>query len=102
MGITCNKCNKVGHFVAHCFWWKKQQASAVSTVEEGAEEESHFLGSVSVNEASSWSVDILIKQRVVSFKMDTGAEVTAISGETHKLLGSPQLKKTEKVQPIKP
>ena len=97
MGITCNKCNKVGHFGAHCFWWKKQQAGTVSTVEEGAEEESYFLGSVSVNEASSWSVDIRIKQRVVSVKMDTGAEVTATSGETHKLLGSPQLNKPEKV-----
>lgn len=41
----------------------------------------------------SWLVDIRIKKQIVSFKMDTGAEVTTVSGDTYQSLGEPRLRK---------
>lgn len=64
---------------------------------EGAKIDSSFLGSMSSDGKKSWSVDIRIKQRSVSFKMDTRAEVTAISKDTYESLGEPQLGKPLKV-----
>ena len=52
---------------------------------------------MSSGEKTSWSVDIRIKNRSVSFKMDIGAEVTANSGDTYESLGRPQLGKPNKV-----
>lgn len=61
------------------------------------ETHSSFLDSVTVTEDGSWTVEIRMKQQVISFKMDTGAEVTAIGKETYQLLGEPKLYKPAKI-----
>ena len=38
-----------------------------------------------------------MRQRVITFKIDTGAEVTALSGKTHQLIGKPKLANPSKV-----
>ncbi len=79
-----------------------QSVSSVSTAANSSEEnrscqnclqpESYFIGTMSSDNETSWSVDIQIKQKIVSFKMDTDAEVTAI----YQLLGKPELKSPSK------
>ena len=43
-----------------------------------------FLDTVSSSDGKSWHIIISIQDVDVEFKMDTGAEVTAISAETFK------------------
>ena len=45
----------------------------------------------------SWYIDIQMRQKVITFRTDTGAEVTAISGKTHQLKGKPKLANPSKV-----
>ena len=92
-GVTCHKCNKEGHFGAHCFSYRE-----VASISTEGELQSAFLGALSTKslvtiEKSSWSVDIHIQDRTVPFKIDTGAEVTAITQETWHRLGEPPLAK---------
>lgn len=92
VGVECHKCKRKGHFQAQCF---SKSVDTVSAVEE--ELQTSFLVTVSSEEGSSWKVDIRIKQRSVPFKMDTGAEVTAINVQTYSLLGKPRLAKPTKI-----
>ena len=49
------------------------------------------------NEEACWSVDVRLKRQIVPFKMDTGAEVTAINEGTYRSLGEPRLREPTKV-----
>ena len=55
------------------------------------------MGSVSVTQKSSWSITLQLGRKDVSFKLDTGAEVTAISDSLYKLLGRIKLQKPSKI-----
>ena len=56
-----------------------------------------FLGAVTSSEEASWSVDVQLKRQIVPFKVDSGAEVTAINEETYRSLGEPRLREPTKV-----
>ena len=56
-----------------------------------------FLGSVKANPESFWTTTVLLSKVEVSFKLETGAEVTAISEETYRALGQVTLQKPFKV-----
>lgn len=56
-------------------------------------DQASFLGAVSGGAENSWLVYIRIKKQIVSFKMDTGAEVMTASGDTYQSLGEPRLRK---------
>lgn len=90
LGATFRKCQKKGHFSAQCF--SKPIATVSATTEEMGDQPS-FLGAVSGGAEDSWLVDIRIKKQTVSFKMDTGAEVTTVSGDTYQSLGELRLRK---------
>ena len=64
---------KKGHFSKQCFT-KRKGSSAQELSFNSA-----FLGTVSTQMSSSWSVDITVKQQLIPLKVDTGAKVTAIS-----------------------
>lgn len=74
-GVTCHKCGKTSVLTA--------LVSSVSA-SDPAEENANFLGAVNLGEETSWSVNKLMGA-VVTFKMDTRAEVTAINVETYRL-----------------
>ena len=61
------------------------------------EKASSFLGTMTEDNKDSWYIDIQMRQRVITFKIDTGAEVTVISGKTHQLIGKPKLANSSKV-----
>ena len=71
MGKTCRGCGKTNHFQRVCR--SRAAVDAVTT-------DSYFLGSLnSEPEDPPWRVSLLIAERVVSFKIDTGADVSVIS-----------------------
>ena len=56
-----------------------------------------FVGSVSPKQQLPWTAILLVKGQEVSFKLDTGAEVTAVSEETFRQLGGGTLQRPSKV-----
>lgn len=61
-----------------------------------AELDAAFLGAVTTNQESSWTISLLLGNREVPFKLDTGAEVTAITKEAYKNLGDVKLQSPTK------
>ena len=45
---------------------------------------------------SFWNVQLFVDNKEVSFKLDTGAEVTAITEQSYQSIGSPCLQKPQK------
>lgn len=79
-GAKCHNCQKLGHFAKFC---RRKNVNALEDLGDPWEEGSLFLGSVSEDgNDSSWKVKLPIGHRSVSFKIDTGADVTVISEST--------------------
>ena len=87
--------SKKGHFKAYCL----SKPSTVSTVaaECQEEEEAAFLGTVTSQESSIWKTTLKLNGKEVSFKLDTGAEVTAISEETYRQVYEKTLQRASNV-----
>ena len=58
--------------------------------------EGPFLGAVTSGSLTQWNETIQINNKQAQFKLDTGAEVKAISEATHKRIGKPYLDKVSK------
>ena len=56
-----------------------------------------FVGSVSSKQQSSWNTTLQVREKEIRFKIDTGAEVTAISEETFRQLGGASLQRPRNV-----
>ena len=79
--VVCHNCKKRGHFKAHCL----SKPSQASTTElEAEEEEAAFLGTLSSGSSPCWRSTVSLNNKRVEFKLDTGAEVTAVSEATYK------------------
>ena len=92
---TCYKCNKKGHFASVC-----RTKKDVASLEERLEDthlETAYLNTVDTEDSTAWRAEIKVNDRPMSFKLDTGAEVTAISEGALSHLGQIQLHKPEKV-----
>lgn len=85
----CHNCKRVGHYSAMC------RQKTVSTIEED-HSDSAFLDTLCNDNTSVWTSEVNINGEKISFKLDTGAEVTAISKETWKVLGEPTLQPSDK------
>ena len=93
-GAICHKCGKNGNFSVYCFA-KPLHAVSTGNTEEKA---SSFLGTMTEDNKNSWYIDIQMRQMLITFKIDTGAKVTAISGKAHQLIGKPKLVNPSKVR----
>ena len=82
--VICHNCKKRGHFKAHCL----SKTSQASTGEVEAEEE---------GASSSWRSTVSLNNQAVEFKLDTGAEVTAVSEETYKRVHGKRLQRSMRV-----
>ena len=78
----CLSCQKVGHYSAVCC------TRNVSTLQSGDTDDVAFLDA---GERNAWYAAITIDDKEVTFKLDTGAEVTAVSQETWQTLNRPTL-----------
>ena len=59
--------------------------------------ETAFVGSVSSKQQSSWITTLQVRGKGIRFKIDTGAEVTAISEETFRQLGGASLQRPRNI-----
>ena len=76
----CHNCKRKGHYSAQC------HQRAVSSIQDGETNESAFLDTVSSGRKSVWIVHIAINGTEISFKLDTGAEVTGVSKQVWEAL----------------
>ena len=99
----CYRCKRKGHYGSMCF----SKGNAAHTVESDLT--SAFLDNLSNTRAgeTTWMTTLLLEGKQITFKLDTGAEVTAISSDTHNKLGKPQLTAPDRIlygpsrQPLK-
>ena len=89
------RCKRKGHFGSMCF----SKGSAAHSVETDlTNTETAFLDNLSLTEANTaWMTHIKLQGKQTAFKLDTGAEVTAISSETYKALGIQHLNSPDRV-----
>ena len=81
----CHNCQRIGHYSSQC------RQRAVSTVQDGETVDTAFLDTMSTDQNKTWITKITVNGRVITFKLDTGTEVTAISEATWRTLGKPPL-----------
>ena len=81
----CHNCKVKGHFSAVC------RNKNLLAVHEDNPTDSVFLDTISNDDKRVWNAYLLMNGRKITFKIDTGAEVTANSKETWEALGEPDL-----------
>ena len=86
----CYSCNKKGHFGAQCLTKRKQVAEVEGEVDTA------FLGEVGSTQTKAWPSTLQLNTHKIQFKLDTGAEATAISMETYQTLKKPKLSTPKK------
>ena len=88
----CRRCNRRGHYSSQCM---SSTVALVSTAapEQGLTEqldeeytETAYLDTIEGIKGNIWEVQIAISDKIVIFKVDTGAEVTVLSDTTWKIL----------------
>ena len=87
----CHNCDKIGHYSSQC---------RSKNLDESGLETAFLDATTTSAKATAWFADILVgKQREkVTFKLDTGAEVTAVSRETYeKLRNAPPLNTPQRI-----
>ena len=94
---TCRRCSRKGHFAAVCF----SRTIAVLSQEELEPAETSYLDAVTNRgnrkETKSWYIQLQMDGKDVCFKIDTGAEVSAISTDVFEAIGGPNLQKATKI-----
>ena len=68
--VTCHKCGKRGHYQTVC------RSRTVGDVTTG---DDVFLGTIQEDKSEPWTVTVLVNNKPITFKLDTGADVTVIS-----------------------
>ena len=84
--LVCCNCGKQGHSGKHCFSKRSAKLAGELSLDTSSLDTA-FLGNLSTANQSSWTADVEIRGWTVHFKLDTGAEVTAISQESFQRLG---------------
>ena len=98
LGVTCSRCKRKGHFKAQCL---SKTVAAVGTCisdNDSAFLDAAFLRMVHTRSSTVWMSSIELAGTEVAFKLDTGAEVTAILDSTYKLL--PGIKLNPATKPL--
>ena len=84
----CHKCGKHGHFRKMCR--KSAKPSIYEVKETVANDETYFCGSINCDDSSpAWKVDLDlndVKCHPVTFKLDSGADVSVMSDSNYKYL----------------
>ena len=101
MGKTCNKCGKINHFAVCC---KTKTLHEIDSWDGRREEDSNNVDSVNCglincdNGDEAWMTTLNICKSNVSFKIDTGADVSIISESCFKnLKARPALRKSKTI-----
>ena len=77
---TCCKCETQGHYQSVC-----RSVTNLATIRTDTVNEEPFLGTIEITSIHSkdnqWMIELLLNGKPVLFKIDTGADVTAVSEE---------------------
>ena len=101
INATCHKCKRRGHFSSQCF--SKSSVSSVTTEESPQETYSDisldgaYLDTITSGQQRAWKVKIRVGSQDTTFKIDTGAEVTAVSEEFFRKLKGKDLKEPSRL-----
>ena len=76
---TCHKCKRKGHYSSKCF---SKSVLEVTTNRQEENLDVTYLSAIVFENDSCWTVNIEINVQHMTFKLDTGAEVTAITEST--------------------
>ena len=94
---TYHKCQKKGHFSSQCFSTRTATQHSVDTSStHSGEDTTTFLDVVQTGSDTVWNATIQLNQQQVAFKLDTGAEVIAISHTVYEKLPSVKLQQPSK------
>ena len=76
---VCHTCQKKGHYRSQCF--SRSVANVVTpSLQYDEEEKGFYLNTVvSKSQSKSWNNKVLVDGKEVTFKVDTGAEVTVLA-----------------------
>ena len=94
LGVTYNRCNRKDHFRAQCL--SKTVATMETSNDDPAFLDAAFLGMVHTRASTVWTSSVKLGGKQIQFKLDTGAEVTAISDSTYQTLPGVKLKPATK------
>ena len=95
--VTCNSCQKRGHFQTVCL--SKKQAAKRTSINEVAdleEVEFPFLDEVYSSEADFWTAIVKVDSHETHFKLDTGAAVSIVNDKKPRLKDH-QLTKSQQI-----
>jgi hypothetical protein len=79
---TCHNCEKKGHYSRQCLSKGRRVAEVTDD-----NQDVFFLTPIVTDSSNAWHTTVSIEGHNVSFKLDTGAEVTALNDLTSKQLG---------------
>jgi transposase InsO family protein len=99
--VTCHRCQKKGHYSSQCF---SKRVAEVAIQQEGDRyQQEEDLDTVYLNiigsgnpTSKSWNTPIKVNKCIISFKLDTGAEVTAMTEQAFNQLKGVTLRKPTK------
>ena len=91
---TCHRCHKKGHCSSQCH--TKMEASKCNISSETSIDTA-FLDVMTGNQNLSWKEEIYLNKHPIQFKLDTAAEVTAISETTFANIKNTQLQKASRI-----
>ncbi|XP_036001498.1 uncharacterized protein K02A2.6-like [Fundulus heteroclitus] len=96
--VICNNCKKKGHFARVCKSKKVHEVCVAAVSEDASSEEIAFLGTLSSDSADSpWMTELKIDNNSAVFKIDTGADVTAVPTHMYEKGQYSDLQNTKKV-----
>ena len=94
---TCSRCGRGSHPRDKCLAKDDIISEVTITGSNGSQLDTAFLDTVSANRSSAWFATIGMNEHSIRVKLDTGAEVTAISTETYQMLCKPRLSPPNKL-----
>ena len=73
----CYRCQRNGHLASQC---RSKRVARVYEEDKASMVDSAFLGNISLDQKYTWNAKITLCGKRVEFKLDTGAEVSALTG----------------------